>query len=101
MTTWVMCNPVMAKNVAPNSGTPHSLPKGVTCSLLIRFIHSVRCRPTKVAPAAIVARIQRAAAERFPLFMATMAAGATFVGLHLTEWMNLINNEHVTPFGNE
>ncbi len=30
-----------------------------------------------------------------------MAGGATFVGLHLTEWMNLINNEHVTAFSNE
>jgi len=33
--------------------------------------------------------------------LATMAAGATFVVLHLTEWMNLIHNEHVTPFSNE
>ena len=41
----------------------------------------------------------RAAAARW--ILATMAAGATFVGLHLTEWMNLINNEHVTPFSNE
>src|SRR5271169_6302283 len=69
MHTWVMCNPVIAKNVAPNSGTPHSLLKAVTCSLLIRFIHSVRWSPTKVAPAAMVPRIQRAAAARFPLFM--------------------------------
>ena len=30
-----------------------------------------------------------------------MAGGAAFVVLHLMEWMNLINNEHVTPFGNE
>jgi cytochrome c oxidase subunit 3 len=30
-----------------------------------------------------------------------MAAGATFVGLHLTEWMNLINHEHITAMGNE
>jgi len=41
----------------------------------------------------------RAAAARW--ILATMAAGATFVGLHLTEWMNLINNEHVTAFSNE
>src|ERR1039458_5309555 len=68
-----MCSPVMAKKVAPNSGTPHSLPKAVTCSWLIRFIHSVRCNPTKVAPAAMVARIQRAAAARFPWFMAWTA----------------------------
>ena len=40
----------------------------------------------------------RTAAYRW--ILATMAAGATFVGLHLTEWMNLINNEHVTPAGN-
>ena len=40
----------------------------------------------------------RAAAARW--ILATMAAGATFVGLHLTEWMNLINNEHVTIFDN-
>jgi cytochrome c oxidase subunit 3 len=33
--------------------------------------------------------------------LATMAGGATFVVLHLTEWMNLIHNEHVTPFNNE
>jgi cytochrome c oxidase subunit III len=28
--------------------------------------------------------------------LATMAGGGTFVALHLTEWLNLINNEHVT-----
>jgi len=33
--------------------------------------------------------------------LATMAGGAAFVVLHLTEWLNLINNEHVTPFSNE
>ena len=33
--------------------------------------------------------------------LATMGCGAAFVALHLTEWMNLINNEHVTPFSNE
>jgi len=33
--------------------------------------------------------------------LATIAGGLAFVGLHLTEWLNLINNEHVTPFGNE
>lgn len=33
--------------------------------------------------------------------LATMAFGLGFVGLHLTEWLNLINNEHVTPFNNE
>ena len=27
-------------------------------------------------------------------------AARAFVVLHLTEWMNLINNEHVTPFSN-
>ena len=32
--------------------------------------------------------------------LATMAGGALFVGLHLTEWLNLINEEHVTPFDN-
>jgi len=32
--------------------------------------------------------------------LATMAGGALFVGLHLTEWMNLIHEEHVTPFDN-
>src|SRR6201989_1202263 len=30
--------------------------------------------------------------------LATMAGGGTFVVLHLSEWMNLINNEGVTPF---
>ena len=30
-----------------------------------------------------------------------MAGGAGFVVLHLNEWMNLINHEHVTAFGNE
>src|ERR1035437_474248 len=68
-----MCSPVMAKKVAPNSGTPHSLPNAVTCSWLIRFIHSVRCSPTKVAPAAMVASSQRAAAARFPRFIAWTA----------------------------
>jgi len=32
--------------------------------------------------------------------LATMVAGGTFVALHLTEWMKLINQEHVTPFQN-
>jgi cytochrome c oxidase subunit 3 len=32
--------------------------------------------------------------------LATMAFGAGFVGLHLTEWMNLINHEHVTAQSN-
>ncbi|HTS61785.1 MAG TPA: cytochrome c oxidase subunit 3 [Candidatus Acidoferrales bacterium] len=32
--------------------------------------------------------------------LATMVAGGTFVALHLTEWMKLINEEHVTPFQN-
>ncbi|HLH16500.1 MAG TPA: cytochrome c oxidase subunit 3 [Bryobacteraceae bacterium] len=30
----------------------------------------------------------------------TMAGGLAFVGLHLTEWLRLINVEHVTPAGN-
>ena len=29
--------------------------------------------------------------------LATMVCGAAFVVLHMTEWMNLINHEHVTP----
>jgi heme/copper-type cytochrome/quinol oxidase subunit 3 len=33
--------------------------------------------------------------------LATMVGGATFVVLHVTEWLNLIHNEHVTPFSNE
>ena len=41
----------------------------------------------------------RKAAVRW--ILATMLGGAAFVGLHLTEWLNLINNEHVTPFSNE
>jgi cytochrome c oxidase subunit 3 len=32
--------------------------------------------------------------------LATMFAGGTFVALHLTEWMKLIKEEHVTPFQN-
>src|SRR6185436_10486858 len=32
--------------------------------------------------------------------LATMFCGAAFVALHLTEWMNLIHHEHVTPFAN-
>jgi len=32
--------------------------------------------------------------------LATMACGAGFVVLHLTEWMKLIKVEHVTPFTN-
>src|SRR6266567_6436286 len=32
--------------------------------------------------------------------LATMVGGATFVVLHMTEWLNLINNEGVTPFKN-
>jgi cytochrome c oxidase subunit 3 len=33
--------------------------------------------------------------------LATIGGGLAFVGLHLTEWLNLINNEHVTASGNE
>jgi cytochrome c oxidase subunit III len=33
--------------------------------------------------------------------LATIGGGLAFVGLHLTEWLNLINNEHVTTSGNE
>jgi cytochrome c oxidase subunit 3 len=40
----------------------------------------------------------RSAAARW--ILATMLAGGTFVALHLTEWMKLINEEHVTPFQN-
>jgi cytochrome c oxidase subunit III len=32
--------------------------------------------------------------------VATIFFGGSFVGLHLTEWMNLINNEHVTAWSN-
>jgi heme/copper-type cytochrome/quinol oxidase subunit 3 len=33
--------------------------------------------------------------------LATIVGGLAFVGLHLTEWLNLINNEHITASGNE
>src|SRR5689334_21680485 len=33
--------------------------------------------------------------------LATMAGGAGFVVLHVNEWLNLINNEHITAFSNE
>jgi heme/copper-type cytochrome/quinol oxidase subunit 3 len=33
--------------------------------------------------------------------LATIVGGLAFVGLHLTEWLNLINNEHITTSGNE
>ena len=33
--------------------------------------------------------------------LATIVGGLAFVGLHLTEWLNLINNEHITTAGNE
>jgi cytochrome c oxidase subunit III len=32
--------------------------------------------------------------------LATMVGGAAFVVLHVSEWLKLINVEHVTPFGN-
>jgi cytochrome c oxidase subunit III len=32
--------------------------------------------------------------------IATVIAGGTFVVLHLSEWLKLINEEHVTPFQN-
>jgi cytochrome c oxidase subunit III len=32
--------------------------------------------------------------------LATMAGGAAFVVLHMSEWLKLINVEHVTPFQN-
>ncbi len=40
----------------------------------------------------------RKAAGRW--ILATMGCGLAFVVLHLREWMNLINNEHVTAFNN-
>ncbi len=33
--------------------------------------------------------------------LATMGGGLAFVVLHMTEWLNLINNEHVTPSDND
>jgi len=33
--------------------------------------------------------------------LATIVGGLAFVVLHISEWLNLINHEHVTPFGNE
>jgi cytochrome c oxidase subunit 3 len=33
--------------------------------------------------------------------LGTIVGGLAFVWLHLTEWLNLINNEHVTTSGNE
>ena len=33
--------------------------------------------------------------------LATIAGGVAFIVLHGTEWLNLINNEHMTPFSNE
>src|ERR1017187_3331517 len=73
MITWVMCNPVRAKNVPPNRGTSQGLWNGVTPSLLIRFIHSERWSTTNAPPPAMVARIQRVAALRLPWFMACTA----------------------------
>jgi cytochrome c oxidase subunit 3 len=32
--------------------------------------------------------------------LATMVGGGAFVVLHMSEWLKLINVEHVTPFGN-
>ena len=40
----------------------------------------------------------RKAAGRW--ILGTMAGGGLFVVLHLSEWLNLINNEHVTPAHN-
>jgi cytochrome c oxidase subunit 3 len=36
----------------------------------------------------------------FGWILATMAGGAGFVALHLTEWIHLMGDEKVTPFGN-
>jgi cytochrome c oxidase subunit III len=33
--------------------------------------------------------------------LATIGGGLAFVVLHMTEWLNLINNEHITTTGNE
>src|SRR5260221_4030634 len=33
--------------------------------------------------------------------LATIVGGLAFVVLHISEWLNLINNEHVTAFGNK
>src|SRR5689334_16431190 len=69
MITWVMCRPVMEKNVAPNSGTPHGLAPGVTCSCEINRDHSMACRTTKVAPPTMVPTIQAPAFLRSPWFI--------------------------------
>src|SRR5678810_1334516 len=73
MITCVMCSPVRPKNVAPKLGTPHSLWDAVTCSLLMRFNHSVMCSTTNARPPTIVARIHPTVALRFPWFMACTA----------------------------
>ncbi len=52
---------------------------------------------TMVMAVAAAARHQRATAVKW--ILATMLGGATFVGLHLTEWMHLIE-EGVRPFSN-
>src|ERR1044071_3466322 len=69
ITTWVICRPVMAKNVAPNSGTPQGFWNGVTFSWLISFNHSERCSTTNVPPAIMVAMIHFTVAERLTTFI--------------------------------
>src|SRR5512146_151766 len=73
MITWVMCRPVSAKNVPPNSGTFQGLLNAVTCSTLISRIHSLACSTTNARPPAMVARIHPPAALRLPWFIAWTA----------------------------
>src|SRR5260370_18676777 len=53
---------------------------------------------TMVFGVAAAARGNRSATVKW--ILATMAGGATFVGLHLTEWFHLIG-EGLRPWGNE
>ena len=82
----------------PNWPTPFHFSPSIIFSSVMTFA-LLTSSLTMVMAVHAMNQGNRSAAARW--ILATMAAGATFVGLHLTEWMNLINNEHVTPFSNE
>jgi len=81
----------------PNWPTPFHFSPSIIFSSVMTFC-LLTSSLTMVMAVQAMNRGKRQAAGAW--ILATMACGSAFVVLHLTEWLNLINNEHVTPFSN-
>jgi cytochrome c oxidase subunit 3 len=82
----------------PNWPTPFHFSPSIIFSSIMTFCLLTSSLTMVMAVHAMNQGNRKAAAG---WILGTMAAGAAFVVLHLNEWMNLINNEHITAFGNE